>query len=669
MMKKTALILLSLLILAGCRQGPSHLRLPSIISDNMLIQQKTNTRIWGKADPGVKIFVAPSWGPEQGVRAGKDGKWSVEFPAPEAGGPYKLRVSAGDTTININDILCGEVWVCSGQSNMEMPVQGWPPRDTIMHSAKAIADAALPNIRLFNVTKRVSSEPLDDCVGKWEVCNPLSVKPFSATGFFFGRKLYEKLNIPVGLIESSWGGTPSEAWTSADALTSGGEFVNEMAAMKESQPLVAQYQAFLEGHKKVDVKPAGEGQYKDLGLGDEAAANSDYNDATWPSMTLPAKFETVLGDFDGVVWFRKVVNIPASLAGKDLVLTLGPIDDMDCAWFNGKLVGATETGGFWQTDRHYDVPGALVKEGPNTIAVRVLDTGGGGGIWGAPGSMFITLKDGKQPLDISGDWKYQVSAELTANKFYIFDMTNNEFRSVKKPMAIGPNSPATLYNGMINPIINYRIKGAIWYQGEANVGRAAQYEKIFPMMIMNWRDKWQIPDFPFYFVQIAPYVYQGVDSTDGLLLREAQAASLKTPKTGMVVTLDITTVQNIHPPFKVPVGERLAALALNNDYNIKTPSQGPVFKSVTADGKVLKVQFDNPGTGLVSKSELIPEFEVAGEDGKFVKATAKIVNSEVWVSSPLVAKPVKVRYCWRNGAEGTLLNGDGLPASEFSAGI
>jgi sialate O-acetylesterase len=668
-MKKATILLLFVLLISACQKGPSDLRLPSILSDNMLLQQKTDATIWGKANPGQKISVTPSWSSEKAVKAGKDGRWSVKITTPEAGGPYKVVISAVDTTVTINNVLIGEVWVCSGQSNMEMPMQGWPPRDTIMHSAKTIASAALPNIRLFTVTRKVSTDPLDDCTGKWEVCNPETVRPFSATGFFFGKKLFEKLNIPLGLIETAWGGTPSEAWTSSGALSAGGEFIKEINAMKEEEPLIAKYQEFLQSHRTVAVKPAGDDQWKELGLDDEGAASADFNDSSWPSISLPQLFEKVTGDLDGVVWFRKVVNIPSSLAGKDLILSLGPIDDMDCTWFNGKLVGATETGGFWQTDRNYVIPGAAVKEGAGTIAVRVLDNGGGGGIWGAPGSMKITAREGKKaPIDISGEWKYQVSAELTGNKFYIFDMTKNEYAGIKKPMEVGPYSPSTLFNGMINPIVNYRIKGAIWYQGEANVGRADQYAKIFPMMIQNWREAWNEKDFPFYFVQIAPYVYSGVDSTESVLLREAQAKSLATPNTGMVVTLDIATVMNIHPPFKTEVGERLAALALNNDYGIKTPCAGPVYKSMVTDGNVIKVQFENTGSGLVTKNVFIPEFEIAGKEGGFVSAVAKIVNNEVWVSSPNVPEPAMVRYCWRNGAVGTLLNSDGLPASEFMTG-
>lgn len=667
-MKKTTILLLFVLLVSACQKGPSNLRLPSILSDNMLLQQKTDATIWGKANPGQKISIAPSWGSEKTAKAGEDGKWSVKVATPEAGGPYKMIITAVDTTITINDILVGEVWVCSGQSNMEMPMQGWPPNDTIMHSTQTIASAALPNIRLFIVTKKVSADPLDDCSGKWEVCNPSTVRPFSATAFFFGKKLHEKLNVPVGLIETAWGGTPSESWTSADMLTNAGEFVKDIAEIKESQPLQAKYQTFLDEHKKLEVKPSGDEQWKNLSFGDEAAAASDFNDSSWPSMSLPQLFENVMGGFDGAVWFRRTVNIPESFKGKDLILSLGPIDDMDCSYFNGKMVGSTEVTGFYKVDRNYEIPASLVRTGANSIAVRVLDNQGGGGIWGQPGSMKISVKNGKQkPLDIGGEWKYQPAAELIGNIFYIFDIAKNEYQGINKPKALGPYSPSVLYNGMINPIVNYAIKGAIWYQGEANVGRADQYAKIFPLMIQNWRDAWKEKDFPFYYVQIAPYVYSGVDSTESVLLREAQAKSLSTPKTGMVVTLDIATVMNIHPPYKMEVGDRLAALALNNDYGIKTPCTGPVYKSMIKDGNVIKVQFDNTGSGLTSKGDFIPEFQIAGKDGEFVNAVAKIVNNEVWVSSPKITDPAMVRYCWRNGAVGTLLNSDGLPASEFVA--
>ncbi len=664
-MRLTAVFLISFLTLFGC-QTSSNLKLASLIGDNMLLQQKTDAKIWGSAKPGHKITATASWNAVGKSIAGQDGKWSLNLATPEAGGPYTITVSANDTTIIIKNVLIGEVWFCSGQSNMEMPLAGWPPADTIMHSAGTIESASIPDIRLFNVQKNISGEPDDECSGSWTVSSPVSVQQFSATAYFFGKKLYDELHVPVGLIESAWGGTPSESWTSAGALEKAGEFVPEIKAIKESVPVMAEYQSWLNTLKQVHIKPAGVDQWKDLNFDDENIPSDEFNDINWPVMALPTEFEKVIGDFDGVVWFRKKVEIPENMKGKDLMLSLGPVDDMDRTYFNGRLVGSNEVSGFWQTDRNYEIPLSLIKNGENTISVRVLDTQGGGGIYGSPGKMKLSLRrDTSVFIPLKGDWKYQPVAELRGDKFYLIDFSKNEFQTRKRPLNLGPGTPSVLFNGMVNPVLPYRIKGAIWYQGEANVGRAGQYAKIFPAMIQDWRRGWGIKDFPFYFVQIAPYVYSGGDSTESAFLREAQESALKLPKTGMAVTLDIATVMNIHPPYKKEVGERLALLALNNDYGIKQPFEGPVYKSMSIVSGVVKLQFDNVGEGLIAKNGKLKEFEIAGKDGHFVKADAKIVKNEVLVSSPLVSQPVSVRYCWRNGCEASLFNKEGFPAWQF----
>ena len=664
-MKLTTVFLILFLTLISC-QTNSHLRLPSLIGDDMLLQQKTTARIWGKANPGQKITVSASWKSDGKAIAGKDGKWSLNLNTPEAGGPYIITISAKDTTIAIKNVLIGEVWFCSGQSNMEMPLAGWPPNDTIMHSASTITSASISEIRLFNVQKMISGEPADECTGKWEVSSPASVQQFSATAYFFGKKLHDDLHVPIGLIESAWGGTPSESWTSSESLEKTGEFISEIKAIKESAPLQAEYQKWLNTLKQIELKPAGNDQWKDLSFNDENVQSTEYNDSKWPVMELPTQFERVIGEFDGAVWFRKMVDIPQNMTGKDLTLSLGPIDDMDRTYFNGKLIGSTEVSGFWQVERNYEIPSSLVKAGANLIAVRVLDTQGGGGIYGTSGKMKLSLKsDSKSFMPLKGDWKYQPVAELSGGKFYVYDLSKSEFQAQKRPLNLGPGTPSVLFNGMVSPVLSYQIKGVIWYQGEANVGKALQYSKIFPAMIEDWRAAWGIKDFPFYFVQIAPYVYAGVDSTESGFLREAQEKALDLAKTGMAVTLDIATVMNIHPPYKQEVGERLALLALNNDYGIKYPCAGPVYKSISITGSTAKLQFDNVGEGLVAKNDKLKEFEIAGKDGRFVKANAKIVNSEVFVSSPLVVQPVTVRYCWRNGAEASLFNKSGLPAWQF----
>ncbi len=665
MMKKAGLFLIFLIVLAGCTKGPSNIKLPSLIGDNMLLQQKTDIRIWGHASPGSKIDVSASWDATGKTLTGEDGKWSVSLGTPEAGGPYTITIAAKDTSLIISNVLIGEVWVCSGQSNMEMPLEGWPPADTVMYSAATISTATAPEIRLFNVQRKVAGEPLDECAGKWEICDPSTVRQFSATAYFFGKKLHDELGIPVGLIESAWGGTPAEAWISAGVLENAGEFIPEIKGIKESIPLLAEYQSWLDGHKQL-VAPPGEDQWKNLSFDDENVPLPEFDDSGWPVMKLPGQFEAVTGDFDGAVWFRKNIEIPQGMAGKDLILSLGPIDDMDRTYFNGKLIGSNEASGFWQAERNYDIPDDLVKEGINTIAVRVLDNQGGGGIWGKPGSMKISVKESKsRQIILDGDWKFQPVAELIGNKFYIFDLTKNDFSAIKRPKIIGASTPTTLFNGMINPLTWYSVKGAIWYQGEANVGRAEQYSKIFPLMIQNWRDAWGIADFPFYFVQIAPYVYGGVDSTESAYLRESQEAALRLSNTGMAVTLDIATVMNIHPPYKKEVGERLANLALAKDYGREVKFQGPMYKSMAVDEKTIKVQFYSIEEGLKAKDGKLSEFEIAGKDGKYFKADARIVKSEVWVTSPKVTEPLSVRYCWRNGATASLFNNAGLPAHQF----
>ena len=664
-MKLTTLFLALFLTLVGC-QTRSDLKLPSLIGDNMLLQQKTNAKIWGKANPGCKINVSASWNASGQSIAGKDGKWSVALATPAAGGPFTISISGSDTTVMVKNVLVGEIWFCSGQSNMEMPLAGWPPKDTIMHSFNTIASASIPEIRLFIVQRKISGEPLDECTGKWEVSTPSTVLPFSATAYFFGKKLYDDLHVPVGLIESAWGGTPSESWTSSESLENAGEFIPEIKAITKSIPLQAGYQKWLNTLKKIELKPAGDDQWKDLSFDDENLQSTEFNDSKWPLMILPTLFEKIIGEFDGAVWFRKMVDLPQNMEGKDLILSLGPIDDMDRTYFNGKLIGSTENSGFWQAERNYVIPASLAKSGSDLIAVRVLDTQGGGGIYGTPEKMKLSLKsDPNIFVPLKGEWKYQPVAELTGDKFYIYDISKYDLQAQNRPVNLGPGTPSVLFNGMVSPVLPYLIKGAIWYQGETNVGRAAQYSKIFPAMIQDWRTSWGIKDFPFYFVQIAPYVYAGIDSTESAYLREAQESALKLAKTGMAVTLDIATVMNIHPPFKKEVGERLAVLALNNDYGIKNQCTGPIYKSMQVEAGKIILQFENAEDGLIEKNNKISEFEIAGKDGKYVKANIKIEKNAVLVFSPSIREPVSVRYCWRNGAEASLFNKAGLPAWQF----
>ncbi len=663
------IVLMMLSATSICQNAKTNLKLPSLIGDNMLLQQKTNAKIWGRATPGRTIRVSASWKANGQAIVDQNGKWQIILPTPEAGGPYTLSIAEDDTTITIKNVLIGEVWFCSGQSNMEMPVAGWPPNDTIEHSKMEVASANNPNIRLFNMQRALSFEPSDNCTGKWEVCDPSTVQSFSATAYFFGKKLYEQLHVPIGLIESAWGGTPVESWISTGSLSSAGEFSKELSEIKESAPEQQEFMTWIKGHPQVEIKAiADNDKWVNLSFKDESCSEPNFNDSKWPLMKLPQYWErTGLGDFDGVVWFRKKVEIPQTMMGKDIILSLGPIDDMDRVYFNGKLMGAGEVPGIWQVARIYAVPAKLVTPGYNTIAIRVIDTQGGGGLWGKEDQMNITTKNDsiKKPLKIAGDWKYLPVADYMDSRFYLYDINKMEFFSRPRVKSLNPSTPSVLFNAMVNPVLLYPIKGAIWYQGEANVGRADQYTKLFPLMIKDWRKSWNIEGFPFYYVQIAPFEYSNKDSSESAALRESQAKAMNVLNTGMVVTLDIGRVKNIHPPYKIEVGERLARWALAKNYNIKIPFSGPVYKSMSREGKTIRLKFDYIEGGLVAHNGNLTEFEIAGKDGRYVPAKAKIINNEVIVSSPTIADPVSVRYCWRNGAEASLFNGAGLPASVF----
>lgn len=629
----------------GCSQslqGP--VKLAAIFSDNMVLQQQTNDPVWGWAGPGESIMVKGSWDKNVLVKtkADKDGKWMVKIKTPKAGGPYTLTVLGGDT-VQLHNVMIGEVWLCSGQSNMEMPVSGWPGA-SLLNSADEIQAADFPDIRLFTVKKDIAFQPQQDCVGSWSECSPESVAGFSATAYFFGRELYKRLKVPIGLIHSSWGGTVAEAWTSESALRTLNDFdtaLDKLDSIKNH----------FDEMKKTDSENLETWNRELKNINDDYAKNG-FNDSDWKEMQLPTNWESAgLPDFDGIVWFRKTIKIPASWAGKDLQLDLGPIDDEDITWFNGQKVGGIQEEGYWTKNRSYKVPGNLVKTGDNVIAVRVTDLQGGGGIYGNKDQMKLYPANAKTDISLAGNWRYKVD--------------------IKKPQTSitkNPNMPTVLYNGMIAPIIPFGIKGAIWYQGEANVGRAAQYARLFPTMITDWRTRWQEGDFPFYFVQIAPFPYGG-DGTRSAALRDAQRRTLSLSNTGMVVTLDIGDTTNIHPANKEEVGRRLSLWAFNKVYGDKdSVYSGPLYKRMQTEGNKIILSFDHAEGGLVARGGRLDNFQIAGTDGHFVRAHATIEGDQVIVQANDVLHPVAVRYAWRDNAVPHLFNKAGLPASTFTTG-
>lgn len=659
--------LLPLILLMPITAISQDLKLPSIFSSNMVLQQKANASFWGKTQPNTEIELTGSWGKTTKSNSDNNGSWKLTIPTPKAGGPYVVTVKSGKEVVEFKNVLIGEVWICSGQSNMEMTLAGWPPKDTIRNSANEIRMAQNTNLHYITIERNFSLSPESDIKGEWNECLPANAANISATAYFFGQKLQNKLKVPVGLIITSWGGTPVESWIAPSTLSSDSDFSETFEKYKTVSKSIEIYDRWLQGHKSIRIsdKVSENQRWKNLDFQDAFCSLPETNDTDWLNIQLPQNFEKVTGDFDGAVWFRKKLNLPADIIGSKAEVSLAMIDDMDRVYINGKLIGATEIPGEWQSRRIYNIPAVILKEGENTIAVRVIDNTGGGGIWGTSDLMY--LKTGDKTLNISGKWKFLPTAEFVKNTFYIFDAQSMEFVSKPKlEMRIGPNSPGVLYNGMIAPLTQYTIKGAIWYQGESNVGRAEQYSRIFPQMINSWRTSWGLGNFPFYFVQIAPYLYSGENNNESAYLRDAQRRSLSTPNTGMAVTLDIGSVETIHPCNKVDVGERLAGMALANDYKHKISKSGPTLKSITFKNGKAEVSF-NYSDGLYIKENASNEFEIAGEDGIFIPAQAKVDNNKIVVSSDKIPQPAYVRYAFRNGSHASLFNKEGLPAPSFTS--
>jgi sialate O-acetylesterase len=624
------------LVVSCCAFANVHL--PKIFGDNMVLQRNKPIPVWGWADANETIVIQFNQ-QTKSVRADKNGHWMIKLDDEVAGGPYELFVK-GNNSIAFNNVLIGEVWICSGQSNMEMPIEGW---GKINNYTQEIKNANYPQIRHIKIPNSISSIPEEDIKnGEWKICSPETAGDFTAVGYFFARELYNQLKIPVGLINTSWGGTHVETWTSREALENSDEFKNMIAGMPnlnlDSLAKVSKEAA----RKKIEALQGSfdnddSGKWKDIEIDNDS----------WPKMGLPGLWEDrQLADVDGVVWFRKTITLSAEDAGKAGILELAMIDDNDITYVNGVRAGSTDA---WNVKRKYNVPAGILKAGKNIIAVRVEDTGGGGGIYGDSTDMKLTVNN--HTIALAGDWLFRVES-VTGNAG-----------------SIGPNSyPALLFNAMINPLIPYAIKGVIWYQGEANADRAYQYRKAFPLMITDWRQHWSEGDFPFYFVQLASFNSDNGNSAKGSTwaeLREAQTSALSLPNTGMAVTTDIGDAKDIHPKNKQDVGKRLAAIALHNVYKKEIVYSGPMYKSMEVDGNKITIYFTNTGTGLMGKGEL-KGFEIAGADKKFYPAIAAIKDDQVVVHSENVNNPVAVRFGWADDAGAdNLYNKEGFPASPF----
>ncbi len=618
-----------------------QVRLPRLISDGMVLQRDANVKVWGWADAGENVTVNFN-GKTYKTTADKDGKWEVKLSGLKAGGPYTMEIKASKA-ITLKDILVGEVWVCSGQSNMQLPISR--VRDLYEDE---IADSSNPNIRQFAVPEKYDfNMPHEDLQsGNWVSADPKTVLNFSAAGYFFAKALYEKYNVPIGLINSSVGGSPAEAWMSEGALKEFPKYYEELQKLKDTDYVnqVIKNEKVVSDEWYKNVYQLDEGWSKG-----EKWFDVNYDASPWQTMNLPTYWEDEgLGRLNGVFWFRKEIDVPASMVGKSGRIDLGAIVDSDQVYINGKLVGSTS---YQYPPRKYAVPADLLKEGKNIIVIRVISNSGRGGfVRGKP----YELKAGGQKIDLKGQWQYKIGATVKP-------LSGSTFFQYK---------PAGLYNGMLFPLLNYTIKGVIWYQGESNVKDPLEYQKLFPALIADWRQKWNEGNFPFLYVQLHNFMQaQEQPSESGwAALREAQLKTLSVPNTGMAVAIDVGEWNDLHPLNKGDVGKRLALAAEKIAYGDKiVVYSGPIYQSVKIDGNKIVISFTNIGSGLIAKGGgELKYFAIAGADKKFVWANAKIEGNKVVVSSDAVSNPVAVRYAWADNPEGAnLYNKEGLPASPF----
>lgn len=618
--------------------------LPPVLTDNMVLQQKTNAGIWGSATPMSTVRIYTSWNKKSyTAKADAKGNWKTDVVTPVYGGPYEIVIEEGNRIV-LKNILIGEVWLCSGQSNMEMPLAGW---GQVTNYASEIEKANYPEIRLLQAIRKTSNQPATDIEVRnngWDICTPATIGEFSSTAYFFARELYQKTKIPVGLIHSSWGGTIAEAWTSYETLKTIPDFAAAAESIRNQPEFnIKEYEAALANWSATFAG-------KDEGYKNNWESGK-FNESEWETMTLPQNWEAGrMVDYDGAVWFKKRLSLSEEWQGKELLLSLGTIDDEDVTWVNGVKVGGMPV---YNAERVYKIPANVLQKGENVIAVRVMDHTGNGGFYGDPLKMFLQNADGKK-MSLAGNWSYKPSVSVK-------DMPPLPQRPD------GPNRPAVLYNAMINPIINYKIRGAIWYQGEGNAGRAYQYRTLLPALIKDWRTKFSSGDFPFYIVQLANFMKTETDPGPSAWaeLREAQLMTSRNVKnSGLANAIDIGDAIDIHPKNKQEVGRRLALIALNQVYKKQNEYSGPLYASFKKEANKIRVRFAH-SKGLHARGDRVLGFSVAGEDKKFYWADAKIEGNEIVVQSENVKNPVAVRYGWANNPEVNLYNDSQLPAVPF----
>ncbi|WP_432709188.1 sialate O-acetylesterase [Pedobacter sp.] len=630
-----------MLLLASASLLNAQVRLPNLFSDNMILQRDAAIPVWGTATPESQVVVVLN-GKRAKTVADVNGKWRLNLPAMKAGGPHTMSVFEGDNvqpTFDFKNILLGDVWLASGQSNME-----WEVRQSA-NAPEEIKNANYPAIRFFNVPHNVQAKPQDSLtVGSWVTMDTTGVKNASAVAYFFARDLHAELNVPIGILQSTWGGTPVESWTSKDKL-----LTSSITREKVLQNDTITSKHFIQD--SLDMVRFWEIVYKPQRQTDLVVSKGDYNDGSWQQVNMPTTLKNMnLPGFQGMMWLRKTVNIPSSMAEKMLKIDLGHPEMNYSLYFNGELIAKN----IWNANptHQYNIPAKLIKQGENVIAVRMAFMWQGGGFNSPADQLFIT--DGDAKITLSGAWKYNKDLEPA------LPIIRNYYQH-----------PAFLYNGMINPVVPYGIKGFIWYQGENNAGAALDYRTTFPMLIADWRARWKKENLPFLYVQLANYMKRHDQPTesDWAQLREAQTLTLKQPHTGMATAIDIGEAGDIHPKNKQEVGRRLALIAKRQVYKKKVQASGPMYNNHKIEGEKIRVSFQETGKGLTTSDKgPLKGFALAGSDMKFYWANGVIEGNTVVLSANEVKSPVAIRYAWADNPDCNLINLDGLPAVPFRTG-
>jgi len=631
-------------------------QLADVFADNMVLQRDATAPVWGTADPGETVTL--TFGDKTATAtAGADGAWKASFQGLKVGPPQSLTVAGPKNKLALNNVVVGDVWVASGQSNMQY----------LLVDKDEIAEPGNSDIRYFESPRAMSAQPETKFPPSrnlvWMLAAPETKPKMSAVAYYFAKDVQKDTGVPIGIIDCTWGGTPAEAWTAREALESVPEYkapIDKAILLYQNQTAnVASYAAdFAQWEQKFGRT--------DTNTGFAAGwASPSFDASSWTPVTVSDfhSLSTLGLTHGGAVWLRKTVSLPPEASGKDFTLNLGPVPGVDTAYFNGQEIGngGWTLPGFSRQTRMYKVPGALVKAGDNVMAIRLFNQDGHLGTFAGGTKLGLPVAD---PASISDDWLGHVESMLPP-------MTD-EAAVAMPPYPYPPPgcSPTVNFNGMVCPLMPYAIKGVIWYQGESNAPRAYAYRTLLPLLIQSWRSHWKIGDFPFYIVQLpqlgaAPKVPE--DRSNWAVVRESQLLTWKNiPHTGLSVNIDIGDAMNLHPPDKKDVGHRLSLIALADAYGRKIEDSGPVYDSMSVEGNKIRVKFTHPGGGLVAKEGPLKQFAIAGSDRKFVWADAAIDGNSVLVSSPDVTAPVAVRYAWAADPEGcNLYNQAGLPASPF----